>query len=108
MSPGYILTYVKEFLSAECVIFSEVLKVLTLILVNPATNATSERSLSAMRRLKTYCRSTMGQTRLNAVMLLHVHMEKTDQLSIIDLANRFASSLEHRKSVFGTFSEKDM
>ena len=91
----------------ERVIFSEVLKVLRLILVNPATNAISERSFSAMCRLKTYLRSTMGQTRLNAVMLLHVHKEKTDLLSIIDLANTFASSNEDRKSVFGT-SGKDV
>ena len=47
-----ILTYVQEFPSAEHVIFSEVLTVLRLTLVNPATNATSESSFSAMRRLK--------------------------------------------------------
>ena len=78
-----------------------------IILVNPATNGISERSCSAMRRLKTYLRSTMRQRRLNAVMMLHIHKEKTDQLSVIDLANMFAST-EHRMSVFDTFSEKDV
>ena len=47
--------------SDECSIkaFSEVVKVVQLILVMPATNAVSERSFSTMRRIKSYLRSTM-------------------------------------------------
>ena len=41
--------------------FSGVLKVMKLLLVLPATNATSERSFSVLRRVKTYLRSTMSQ-----------------------------------------------
>ena len=41
---------------AERSAFSGVWKVLKLLLVLPATNATSERSFSALRRLKTYLR----------------------------------------------------
>jgi len=51
----------------------EVVKLLTLILVMPATNAVSERSASALRRVKTILRSTMQQDRLNHFMVLHVH-----------------------------------
>ena len=76
-------------------------------MVTPATNAISERSFSAMRRLKTYLRSTMEQKRLNAVMMLHIHKEKTDQPSAVELANMFVST-KHRMSVFGTFSDKDL
>lgn len=71
------------------------------------TNAISERSFSAMRRLKTYLRSTMGQKRLNGIMLLHVHKEMTDKLSVVELANTFTNT-EHRQSVFGTFTQKDL
>ena len=78
-----------------------------LVLINPATNAISERSFSAMRRLKTYLRFTMGQKRLNAIMLLHVHKDMTDKLSVIEMANQFCTT-EHRQSVFGSFSEKDL
>lgn len=74
---------------------------LKLILVNPATNAISEHSFSSMRRLKTYLRSTMAQKRLNAIILLHVHKETTDKLSVIELANTFAN-IAHRMFVFGT------
>ena len=38
--------------------YCEVIKLVKLILVMPATNATSERSFSALRRLKTWLRST--------------------------------------------------
>ena len=44
----------------------------------PATNAVSERNLSALRRLNTW----MGQTRLNSCFILHVHKDKTDSLSL--------------------------
>ena len=70
-------------------------------------NAVCERSFSAMGRLKNYLHSTMGQKQLNAAMLLHVHKNKTEQLSVIDLANALVGS-EHRMSVFGHFSENDL
>ena len=62
--------------------FSEVILVLKLILVLPATNATSDRSFSAMKRIKSYLRSTMGQERLNNLMVLHVHKELVDKIEL--------------------------
>lgn len=79
-----------------------------LILVLPATNATSERSFSAMRRVKYYLRSTMGQERLNHLMVLHVHKSETDSLDLIQIANTFVSRNDHREQVFGTFSGQDL
>ena len=102
-----IIKYLKTFSEAELSIYSEVVTLLKLILVNPATNATSERTFSAMRRIKTYLRSTMGQARLNGLMLLHVHKDKTESLSILDIANSFVNS-EHRKAVFGTLTTSDI
>ena len=104
---GDIVAHVKAFSPAERVYFSEVLTLVRIVLVNPATNSVSERSFSAMRRLKNYLRSTMGQSRLNAAMLLHVHKNRTERLSVIDLANAFVNS-EHRMSVFGNFTENDL
>ena len=52
---------------------SEVAKMIKLIIVMPATNAVSERSLSAMRRLYTYLRINMGSSCLNNAMVLHIH-----------------------------------
>ena len=82
---------------------SEVLVVLKLILVVPATNATSERSFSSLRRIKTFLRSTMTQSRLNHLMILHAHKEKTDSLILTDIANDFVAGHESLLSQFGKF-----
>ena len=58
-------------------------------LVMPASNAVSERSFSTLRRVKTYLRSTMCQDRLNYLIILHVHKERTDALDLKDVANEF-------------------
>ena len=65
----------KQLTSAEKTL--EVIPVMKLILVMPATNATSERSFSAMRRLKSYLRSTMTQERLNHLITLYNRMRVT-------------------------------
>ena len=56
-----------EFLDANGIAsFNETATVLVkLILVMPATNALSERSYSALRRIKNYLRSTMTQEWMN-------------------------------------------
>lgn len=79
-------------------------KLVCLILVMPATNATSERSFSALKRVKTYLRTSMKQQRLNDLMLLHVHQEFTDKLNMVACANDFASANERRQhDVFAKF-----
>ena len=83
---------------------SEVVTLLNLLLVLPSTNAVSERTFSAMRRLKTYLRTTMKQDRLNHLLLLHVHKNRTDDLSCVAVAQSFVSDSEHRLTVFGRFS----
>ena len=70
-----------------------------LLLVMPETNATSERSFSALRRIKTYLRSTMSQARLNHLMVLHYHQDFTDSLDIKLVANDFISAHESRMKI---------
>ena len=66
----------------------------------PATNTTSERSIIALRRVKTYLRSTMTQTRLNNLMLLLVHKDMTTALDLRAVANDFIGDSEHRVKLF--------
>lgn len=99
---------VKKLSKGSKHLISEVIKVLKLIIVMPATNAVSERSFSAMRRLYTYLRTNMSQNRLNHTMVLHVHKEKTDALSMVDIANQFVEGSEHRMSIFGKFTDVDL
>lgn len=89
--------------SAKRNFYDQVVKLVQLVLVMPATNATSERSFSALRRVKNYLRANMLQERLNNLMILHVHKERTDSLDLKVVANEFISSCEHRVRLFGTF-----
>ena len=93
--------HLQQLTSAEKTLLSEVILVMKLILVMPATNATSERSFSAMRRVESYLRSTMTQEWLNHLMLLHVHKDLRDCLTLADVANEFVSECERRLQVFG-------
>ena len=45
----------------------------------------------------------MSQSRLNNVMVLHVHKNLTDKLSLVDIGNNFISGSSHRESLFGKF-----
>ena len=75
-----VVEYVKLLSPAMKSDISEVVKLLTLILIMPATNAVSEQSASALRRVRTYLLTTRHQDRLNHLMILHVHKDKTDNI----------------------------
>ena len=77
---------------------------LKLIMVMPATNAVSECSASMLRRVKTYLRATMSQLRLNNLLVLHGHKDRTNELNIATCLNDFVEGNEHRLSVFGKFT----
>ena len=104
-----ILEFFRSCTPSQCDLMSQVSKLVKLLLVMPATNAESERSFSAVRRIKMYLRATMSQQRLNHLMLLHVHKSRTDSLSLVDVANNFISGHDHRKNLFGTeFKPSDL
>lgn len=56
--------------------------------VTPITTCECERSVSALRRLKTYLRNSMGQTRLTGLALMHVHYKM--EVDIKEIVNKFA------------------
>lgn len=90
--------HLQQMTSAEKTLLSEVILVMKLILVMPATNATSERSFSVMRHLKSYLPTTVTQERLNHLMILHIQKYLTDCLVLTDVAKS-----ERRLQVFGKF-----
>ena len=79
------------------------IRLLRLLLTLPASSATSERSFSALRRLKTWLRATMTQARLNAVALCHVHRERVAQIDVDRVAAAFVQLNPRRERVFGSF-----
>ena len=94
---------VREMTPAQRSFFSEICRLLRLILIMPATNAASERSFSAIRRLKTYLRSTMAQSRLNHIMILSINKEKADSIDLGAVGNEFVGQREVRLRQFGPF-----
>ena len=98
-----IVKILSELSSSQRLAISSVWTAIKLLLVMPATNATSERSFSALRRIKTYLRSTMSQERLNNLMLLHVNKDKTDALELHQIGQDFISGREGRQRTFGNF-----
>ncbi len=97
----------KEILSslslAQRSIIDVVCRAFQLLLIMPATNATSERSFSAMCRIKNYMRSTMTQARLNHLRVLQYHHEHTDALDLKKVATDFICATEARKRVFAMY-----
>eukprot|EP00794_Sanderia_malayensis_P016514 gene16514-18165_t len=64
--------------------FLNLFSALQISATTPVTTCTCERSVSILRRLKTYLRNTISQSRLDGLALLHVHREiKID----VDVAN---------------------
>ena len=80
--------------------FSDVLKLLKIVLTIPVTSATAERTFSSMRRLKNYLRSSMTQKLFNNMMILHIHKDKTDELDLNVIAEQFIN-VNERRNFFG-------
>ena len=78
-----------------------------ILLAMPATNTVSEQSFCAMKRVKTYLRSTTSDCRLNHLMVFHVHKDRTDSLNMVEVANAFVEQNDSRHPIFGVFGEKD-
>ena len=98
-----VIGFFKTSTPAKQDLLSEVFVLLRLLLVIPASNAVSERAFSNLRRVKTCLRSTMNQDRLNHLMVVNIHRERTDTLSLIKTANEFIFGNEPRLTVFGKF-----
>ena len=81
--------------------FSEVEKLVRLLMVCPCSSAAAERSFSALRRLKTWLRSTMSQSRLNNVAVCHCHQDLLDAVDINALMKDFVGRSDVRINLFG-------
>ena len=98
---------VKDFKKAQFQALEDVIKIIYLILVNPTTNATGERSFSMIRRIKMWVRSRMKLERFNGLSILHEHKDRCCNLNLIDLTNAIVSN-EKRHCHFGFFTEGDL
>ena len=97
----------KEIGNVEKDLIPNVTILCRLLIVNPATSCTPERSFSTARRLKNWLRSTMTNRRFNALGLLNTHKELTDNLDLAEVGNEFVSLNDERYHYFGNFIKSD-
>ncbi|XP_047141338.1 52 kDa repressor of the inhibitor of the protein kinase-like [Hydra vulgaris] len=65
--------------------FPNIVTFIQILATNPVATCTCERSISVIRRLKTYLRNTMSQNRFNSHALMHVHQDiSIDVNEVID------------------------
>lgn len=95
-----VIDHLKKLSPGQRLLLNQVFKLAQYCLVMPASNATSERAFSTMRRIKTYLRNTMTQNRLNHTMCLNIHKEKLDAINLKSILNEFIDAVDRRKSIF--------
>ena len=83
----------------KCALIPNLLTIVHLMLINPATSCTLERSFSVARRIKTWLRSTMTTKRFNNLSILSIHKQLTDSINLIDIGNEFASKNDERRMI---------
>ena len=103
-----ILKAMEETTSETRLLFPNVMLVIQLLLLNPATSATPERSFYVARRIKTWLRSNIIPPRFNALSFLHIHKDLIDGLDVISVANDFVSLNSVRYNNFGAFTKSDL
>lgn len=84
--------YAQLYEAKEC--FPHLLLALQVAMTIGVTTASAERSFSALRRIKSYLRSTMSQDRLNNVSLLHIERDISNRLwdNLEDAVMKFAQA----------------
>lgn len=97
---------IRKFLQSDSSVrslLSEATKCMKLLRTVPVSTSTAERSFSALRRLKSYLRTTMTQRRLNSIAVLNAHQNILDDLDLRPLLNDFVKRNSVRRSMFALY-----
>ena len=76
--------------------FPDLLCLIHIALTVPVTSATAERSFSALKRIKTYLRSTIGQERLSHLAILSIERELSKLIDYDKVLDKFSSTNPRR------------
>ena len=80
--------------------YSEILKVLQILLTLPVTTKSNERFFSVLKRVKTYIRSTCGDDRLCHLMLMAVEPNLVKSFDLDELVDDFGRLRPRRYPLF--------
>jgi len=70
-------------------VFPNLYKMIQIALTLPISSATCERSFSAMRKIKTWLRTSIHQKKFNELSILYIEKDKTKALSNEAILNTF-------------------
>ncbi|KAL4121826.1 hypothetical protein QTP88_014259 [Uroleucon formosanum] len=76
--------------------FPTLTRLIQLFITVPTNSASCERSFSCLRRLKTYLRTTMGQSRLNSLGILQIERERSSLIDKDEVIDKFSAAAECR------------
>ena len=79
--------------------FPTLIKQLQIALTIAVSTAECERSFSALKRIKTFLRSTMSEQRLTNLALLSIETQISQNLPLDEVVDRFAAADKNRKIV---------
>ena len=85
---------IKALCACHADIYPNVYILLTILGTLPVSTATSERSFSTMKCLKTYLRSSIGNERMTGLALLFIHKDR--QIDREKIMNDFVASSNRR------------
>ena len=69
--------------------FPSLIKLLKIALTLAVSTAQCERSFSALKRIKTYLRTTMSEQRLTDIALISIERDLSDQISFDNVLEHF-------------------
>ena len=87
----------------DTAMFPNIRSLLSIICTLPVTTCSAERSFSALKRIKTHLRSSMGTERLTGLALLHIHRDIPLQTS--DIIDEFAWRHPRKLQLFNIFAD---
>ena len=67
-----------------------------ILLIIPITIASAERSVSKLKLIKSYLRSTMSQEKLSRLAILSIENEMLEELEYKNLISQFASQKQEK------------
>ena len=103
-----ILEHLESLHPTKCTLLPNLPTTVHLILTNPATSCTPERSFSLAQRIKAWLRSTMTTNRFNSLFILSIYKELTDSINLVDIDNEFTSKYGGRRMNLSKFIPTDL
>ena len=88
---------ISEFYRKINPVFTEVKKLIHLLLTYPITSNEAERSFSKLKLLLASTRSSMGEARLNNLALMGTHKSRLSNISTESIIQKFKEKPRHAK-----------